>query len=200
MLEHDVAAESTTGPFGGQSGATFTVGSCLSFQVNRSGELDDSRMQTADHNTRGHLRNLCYQFPLFLRRILEPFLTVWFTFPSSLHLLSYCHQLLVLYLEKTTTFNFWSVSIQASVCSQVFFHPLFSISVLHAPLFFPAFFIHKLASCFGSFNKHWELSTAAWGSLLSCAFSLSWLNLLESLGFTEVFCLVWSCSFMLIFW
>lgn len=29
--EHDVAAESATGPFGGQSGATFVVESCLSW-------------------------------------------------------------------------------------------------------------------------------------------------------------------------
>lgn len=66
--EHDVAAESTTGPFGGQSGATFAtfVQSGLSFQVNRRGELTVSREHIADCNTRGHLRNLCCQFLFFL--------------------------------------------------------------------------------------------------------------------------------------
>lgn len=102
---------------------------------------------------------------------------VYFSSPSSLYLLSYCHQLLVLYLKKTTTLNFWFVPIQVSASSQVYFHPLFSISILHVPLFLPAFFIQKLATCFGSFNKHWELSTAAWGSLISCeSLPFSWLT------------------------
>lgn len=108
----------------------------------------------------------------------EPFFAVWFSFsfPSSLYLPSYCHQLLILYLKKATALNLWFVPIQASACSQVYFHPLFSILVLHAPLFLPAFFIQKLASCFASFNKHWELSTAAWGSLPSCgSLPFSWL-------------------------
>lgn len=87
--EHDLAAESTTGPFGGLSGTTFAVEICLNFQVNRSGELDVSREQTADCNTRDCLRNLCCQFPLFLWRML-PFLTglFFFSFIFTLHLLS----------------------------------------------------------------------------------------------------------------
>lgn len=47
--EHDVAAESTTGPFGGQSDATFAVKSCLSFRSQkwRAGcqQRADSRLQ-----------------------------------------------------------------------------------------------------------------------------------------------------------
>lgn len=35
--EHDMAAESTTGPFGGQSDATFAVESCLSWMSAESG-------------------------------------------------------------------------------------------------------------------------------------------------------------------
>lgn len=34
--EHDMAAESTTGPFGGQSDATFAVESCLSWMSEKS--------------------------------------------------------------------------------------------------------------------------------------------------------------------
>lgn len=81
-------------PFGGQLGATFAVESCLSFQVNRSGELDVSREQTANCNTRGHLRNLCCQFSFFLWRLLpfspEPFFAVWFIF-LLLHLYTCFH-------------------------------------------------------------------------------------------------------------
>lgn len=142
--EHDVAAESTTGLFGGLSGTTFAVEICLNFQVNRNGELDVSREQTADCNTRDCLRNLCCQFPLCLWRML-PFLTAWSIF-LFLHLystLAFTLSSKVLYFKKTATLNFWFVSIQAPACFQVCFHPLFSRSVLHAPLLSPAFFIQK---------------------------------------------------------
>lgn len=60
----------------------------------RSGELDVSKEQTADCNTRGHLRKLCCQFPLFIWTMLpfspEPFFTVWFIF-LFLHLFTCFH-------------------------------------------------------------------------------------------------------------
>lgn len=174
--EHDLAAESTTGPFGGLSGTTFAVEICLNFQVNRSGELDVSREQTADCNTRDCLRNLCCQFPLFLWRML-PFLTglFFFSFIFTLHLLSQssavgpvlqedCHLELL-------------ICIHAVSC---LFPNLIPASVLNisssCSSLQPSSY-KKIPSCFASFSKHWELSTAAWRSLISFgSLPFSWLS------------------------
>lgn len=103
--EHDETTESTSGPIGGQSCTTFAVESCLSFQVNRSGVLDDSRQQSVGgHTTRDSLRNLyvasfcsfseeCY---LFLLSPFELFGLFFFSFIFTLCLLSHSH-FLVLY-------------------------------------------------------------------------------------------------------
>lgn len=175
--EHDVAAESTTGLFGGLSGTTFAVEICLNFQVNRSGELDVSREQTADCNTRDCLRNLCCQFPLFLWRML-PFLTALSIF-LFLHLYStlaftlsskFTSRKLPPWTSDLYPYRLLPVSKSAfTLCSQYqFFMHLFSLQ--------PSSY-KKIASCFASFNKHWELSTAAWRSLISCgSLPFSWLS------------------------
>lgn len=56
-----------------------------------------------------------------------------------------------------------------TLCSQYqFFMHLFSLQ--------PSSY-KKIASCFASFNKPWELSTAAWRSLISCgSLPFSWLS------------------------
>lgn len=84
--DHDVAAESTSGLSGGQSGTTLAIESCLSFQVNRSGKLNVSREQTAASEAASEtcvasfhsLSEECYPF------LLSPLdYLVYFSFPSS---------------------------------------------------------------------------------------------------------------------
>lgn len=140
--EHDETTESTSGPIGGQSCTTFAVESCLSFQVNRSGVVDDSRQQpVGEHNTRDSLRNLyvasfcsfseeCY---LFLLSPFELFGLFFFSFIFALRLLSHSY-FLVLCHKKAATLYFLFLTIQAPACTQVYLHPWFPVSVLHASL------------------------------------------------------------------
>lgn len=82
--------ESTSGPFGGQSFTTFAVESCLSFQVNRSDVLDDSRQQyvTTPPETASETSTLpgstfsLKNVTLFSWALLD--CLVYFSFPSSL--------------------------------------------------------------------------------------------------------------------
>lgn len=134
-----------------QSGATFAVESCLSFQVSRSCELDVSREQTADCNVRGHLRNLCCHLPLWIMLPfpLEPFMTVFFFLFLRLHFtLAFILSSAVCSWPCTSRkLPPWTSDLypyKSPACSQIYFHPLFSISVLHAPLFSPAFLMQKL--------------------------------------------------------
>lgn len=100
----------------------------------------------------------------------------FFSFIFTLHLLSHCHQRsctsrkLPPWTSDLYPYRLLPVSKSAfTLCSQYqFFMHLFSLQ--------PSSY-KKIASCFASFNKPWELSTAAWRSLISCgSLPFSWLS------------------------
>lgn len=203
--EHDEITESTSGPFGGLSCTTFAIGSCLSFQVD--GWMDGwQQTVVCDHITRDRHRNPCiassYSFSeeyyLFHLSPFGLFVLFLFSFVFALHLFS--RHFLVLYHKKTATL-YLLIAIQAPACTQAYLHPWFPISVLYAS--FSSLLHTKI--CSAAFHvsvstMHWALPLGKLFLFWISAFQLVNTSLLESLYFTEGFCLVRSWSYMLIFW